>query len=234
MDITPLIILVEEPGSQMRFDEKNEECTIKAAFNPNRLTVSRSAKWDDQQSAKRDNPELQFTGADPSTLTIDLFFDTYDTPKKKKDSVRVSTGKLLHLQTVEKHGTKHRPPVCQLTWGQQAVFFQGVLTQLETQFTLFMEDGTPVRATCKCTFKQWRSNTADLKKQNLMSSDLAKVWQVKQGQTLAGIAAVEYGDPREWRTIAEANGMDDPLAMVPGRMLVLPACQVPWKRGLEP
>jgi nucleoid-associated protein YgaU len=234
MDMTPLIILVEEPGSQMRFNEKNDDCRIEAMFNPNRLTVSRSAKWEDQKSAKRDNPELQFTGADPSTLTIDLFFDTYDTPDKVKQSVRKYTARLLHLATVEKHGDKHRPPVCQLTWGQQAVFFQGVLTQLETQFTLFMDDGTPVRATNKCTFKQWRSNVADLKKQDLMSSDVAKVWRVKQGQTLAGIAAVEYGDPREWRAIAEANGMDDPLAMVPGRMLVLPARQVAWTRGIEP
>lgn len=234
MGLKQLTILFEVPGSQMQFNEKNADCCIVAMFNPNRLTVSRSAKWEDQKAAKRDNPELQFTGADPSTLSIDLFFDTYDTPDLTKQSVRKHTDKLRHLTTVEQHGTKHRPPVCRIQWGQQAVFFQGVLTQLETQFTLFMDDGTPVRATNKCTFKQWRSNVSDLQKQDLLSSDVAKVWVVKQGQTLANIAAVEYGDPREWRTIAEANGMDDPLAMVPGRSLILPAKRVAWKRALQP
>lgn len=235
MDIkmAPLLILVEEPGSVMSFNEKNADCCITAAFNPNRLSVSRGVRWDDQKSAKRDNPELQFAGADPSTMSIDLFFDTYDTPNKVKQSVRKDTTKLLHLATVEKHGDKHRPPVCQLKWGTQAVFFQGVLTQLETTFTLFMDDGTPVRATAKCSFKQWRSNVVDLQKQNLMSSDVAKVWLVKEGQTLASIAAVEYGDAREWRIIAEANYMDDPLAMVPGRTLVLPARQLAWTRGVQ-
>ena len=231
--MAPLIILVEESGSVMSFNEKNADCCIAATFNPNRLSVSRAVRWDDQKSAKRDNPELQFAGADPSTMSIDLFFDTYDTPNKVKQSVRMYTTKLLHLGTVEKHGTKHRPPVCQLKWGTQAVFFQGVLTQLETTFTLFMEDGTPVRATAKCSFKQWRSNMVDLQKQDLMSSDVAKVWLVKDGQTLASIAAVEYGDPRAWRIIAEANDMDDPLAVDPGRTLILPARQLAWKRGAQ-
>ena len=234
MGMTQLTIVVEAAGSQMQFNDKDADSCIVAMFNPNRLTVSRSAKWEDQQAAKRDNPELQFTGADPSTLSIDLFFDTYDTEQLEKKSVRLHTDKLRHLTTVEKHGSKHRPPVCRLQWGQQAVFFQGVLTQLETQFTMFMDDGTPVRATNKCSFKQWRSNSADLQKQDLLSSDVAKVWRVQQGQTLADIAAREYGDPREWRAIAEANAIDNPMALAPGRQLILPARRLAWQRAWQP
>ena len=234
MGLKYLTIVAEAPGSQMEFNDKDADSCIVAMFNPNRLTVSRSARWEDQQAAKRDNPELQFTGADPSTLSIDLLFDTYDTEQLEKKSVRVHTDKLRHLTTVEKHGDKHRPPVCRLQWGQQSVFFQGVLTQLETQFTMFMEDGTPVRSTNRCTFKQWRGNVADLQKQDLLSSDVAKVWIVKQGQTLAGIAAREYGDPREWRAIAQANGIDDPLALTPGRQLILPAQRLAWQRAWQP
>ena len=85
------------------------------------------------------------------------------------------------------------------------------------------------------TFSEPQPDLALLRwREDLLSSDVAKVWMVKQGQTLASIAAVEYGDPREWRTIAEANVMDDPLAMVPGRSLILPARRVAWKRALQP
>jgi nucleoid-associated protein YgaU len=234
MGLKQLTIVVEAAGSQMQFNDKDADCCIVAMFNPNRLIVSRSARWEDQQAAKRDNPELQFTGADPSTLSIDLFFDTYDTEQLEKKSVRHHTDKLHHLTTVEKHGDKHRPPVCRISWGQQAVFFQGVLTQLETQFTMFMEDGTPVRATNRCTFKQWRSNVSDLQHQDLLSSDVAKVWRVQQGQTLAEIAAREYGDPRQWRAIAEANAIDDPLALAPGQQLVLPVRRLVWQRTGQP
>ena len=56
-----------------------------------------------------------------------------------------------------------------------------------------------------------------------MSADVAKVWTVKRGQTLASIATQEYGDPRMWRPIADANGIDDPMRLHPGTLLVLPA-----------
>lgn len=227
MALEHLTILVELPGGQLQFDEKNSDCCIVAMFNPTRFTISRSAQWESQKAAKRDSPELQFTSAEPSTLSIDLFFDTYDNPNEKKQKVSDLTRKLLHLTTVESHGDKHRPPVCRLKWGAADVFFQGVLQQLEQQYTLFMEDGTPVRATAKCTFKQWRSNQDDLNKQNLLSADVAKIWVVKRGQTLASIAAYEYRDPRKWRPIAEANGIEDPLDLRPGATLVLPPLRVP-------
>lgn len=223
MALKNLQIQIELPGSKLKFNDKDPVYVINTMFNPNRLSISRSAQWQSQQVAKRDSPELQYTGAEPSTLSVELFFDTYDSPEKKKDSVRIYTNKLHHLTTVKQHGDKHRPPVCRLFWGTMTVFFQGVLQQLQNQFTLFMDDGTPVRATSTCTFKQWQSNNSDLKDQDLMSADVAKVWVVKRGQTLASIASEEYGDARKWRPIAQANGIDDPMKLHPGAVLVLPA-----------
>ena len=56
-----------------------------------------------------------------------------------------------------------------------------------------------------------------------MSADVAKVWVVKRGQTLASIAMHEYGDPGKWRPIALANDIDNPAVLDPGAVLVLPA-----------
>lgn len=234
MALDKLTILVELPGGRLQFDENNADCCIVAMFNPDRLTISRNAQWQSQQAARRDSPELQFTTAEPSTLSVELTFDTYDSPDLVKHSVATSTSKLVHLTTVETHGDKHRPPVCQLKWGSAGVFFQGVLQQLVHQYTLFMEDGTPVRATARCLFRQWRTNQNDLQRQNIMSSDVAKVWVLQQGQTLAAIAAQEYGDVNSWRAIADANGIDDPLALPVGRALVLPALRPASSRRTAP
>lgn len=234
--LTKLTIFVEVQGSKLQFGSTTSGDTIVAMFNPNKLTVSRSVQWQNQQAAKRDNPEMQFTGAEPATLSIDLLFDTYDTPEleEKKKSVKTDyTDKLLHLTTVEKHGDKHRPPVCRLQWGK-GLLFQGVLQQLETSFTMFTAAGVPVRATSKCTFKQWVSNSTDLNKQALMSSDVAKIWIVKRGQSLATIASAEYGDPRAWRVIADANSIDNPLWLVPGTRLLLPARRIAWNSAVAP
>src|SRR4051794_21419964 len=106
MELKRLTILVESAGGRMQFVGDS----VVAMFNPNKLTLSRSVQWQNQQAAKRDNPEMQYTGAEPSTLTIDLLFDTYDTPEpeeSKKSVKTVHTDQLLHLTTVEKHGEKH-------------------------------------------------------------------------------------------------------------------------------
>ena len=41
------------------------------------------------------------------------------------------------------------------------------------------------------------------------------------GDSLAGIAVSAYGTPSAWRDIAEANGIDDPMRLPPGRVLFL-------------
>jgi nucleoid-associated protein YgaU len=234
MGLAKMMIQVEagHGDKDVRFDE-HSEMNIEVKFNPKTLSVSRTVSWQSQQAAKRDTPELQYTSADPATLSVDLFFDTYDSDKPidQKDSVFTETKKLLALAAVV--GDKHRPPVCRLQWGTQAVFFQGVLTQIDQNYTMFTELGTPVRATLKCSFKQWRSNSDDLQKQNLMSADVAKVWTVRRGQTLASIAAQEYADASRWRDIAAANGIDDPLALAPGSMILLPPVRPNASRGMN-
>jgi nucleoid-associated protein YgaU len=43
-----------------------------------------------------------------------------------------------------------------------------------------------------------------------------------EGETLTRVAAQELGDPAQWRRIADANGIDDPLAVAPGTVLEVP------------
>jgi nucleoid-associated protein YgaU len=45
---------------------------------------------------------------------------------------------------------------------------------------------------------------------------------VGRGDTLQSIAFKEYDDAGEWRRIAEANGIDDPLELAPGKRLLIP------------
>jgi nucleoid-associated protein YgaU len=194
---------------------------IKALFNPNKLVIAKSVRWEEQKAKERDVPELQFKSGEPRTLNVELIFDTYDTPEAEKESVQNHTDKLLKLALVDGH--KHRPPVCELSWGKlNKDFFKGVLEKLDQEFSLFMENGTPVRATCRCTFKEWRTDQEDQQKRNPKSSDVVKTRIVKRGDTLSRIAAEMYLDPRLWRPIANENGVDDPLNLTPGAVLLIP------------
>jgi len=114
----------------------------------------------------------------------------------------------------------HRPPVCRLEWGLSTLF-QGVLTQLNQDLTFFMADGTPVRATLGCTFMAYQTFD-EARTSELHSADVAKRRVVRRGDTLASIAIEQYGDAARWRAIATENDIDDPRAIKPGDVVVIP------------
>ena len=49
-----------------------------------------------------------------------------------------------------------------------------------------------------------------------------KVHTVTDGDSLPSVAYKNYGDATRWRTIAEANGIDDPLSLRRGQPAVDP------------
>lgn len=209
MTLAKLEILVE-----------NETNPIEARFNPNQIAIVKTANWRLLPANQRDTPASQFTHGEPATLSVDLFFDTFES---KADVRRKHTNRIAELMTVEMHGNLHRPPICQLAWGTQGVFFQGVLQNLTQRFTLFLENGTPVRAILICTFREWRSDKEEERRQNKQSTDVAKTHTVKRGETLSSIASEHYGDPALWRPIAEANRIDDARTIQPGSILAIPS-----------
>ncbi len=221
---------------------------IEALFNPNKISLSNSVEWSPKDVVgPPPSYTLSFDGAKlkPPTLTIELFFDTYEgdrnapgigqallnnikgTPlglfpfaKPNGTSVLAYTEQIAQLARLDKE--LHRPPVCSLWWGKYALF-HGVLTSLQEDFTLFLGDGTPVRATLTCTFTRYTSVTED--SLDLHSADVHKTRTVRRGDTLSSIAAEEYNDPSLWRHIATANGLSNPRVLTPGQVLRVPKLQ---------
>jgi nucleoid-associated protein YgaU len=216
---------------------------IVALFNPNQLRYDSRAEWRSTaaaaQSVAAGFQRMEFQAAPPRTLTVDLFFDTYegspqspaanvfdlslpDDPQlagdiQASDVTRI-TSRVEALTRVASE--LHRPPVCRLEWGLSTLF-QGVLTQLSQDLTFFMADGTPVRATLACTFMAYQTFD-EAKAIELHSADVAKRRVVRRGDTLASIAIEQYGDAARWRAIATGNDIDDPRAIKPGDVLVIP------------
>jgi nucleoid-associated protein YgaU len=212
MALAKLTILVETGPNEFHD-------VIEVLFNPNQIAMQKETKWELAPTAERDTPTSQFTYGEPATLSMDLFFDTYE----KQTDVRAHTDRIYHLTTVEKHSDLHRPPLCQLTWGNfNFNDFQWVLQSLNQRFTLFLDNGTPVRATLSCTFKQWRSDEVEAKLLNKQSADVVKTRTVRRRDTLSSIAAAEYNDPTQWRPIAAANNIADPRQLTVGQVLTIP------------
>ena len=146
-------------------------------------------------------------------LAMQLFFDTYE----QQTDVRNHTNKIIGLLDLDPE--LHAPPVCLFSWGH--LNFVGVLERADQRFTLFLSDGTPVRATIDVSFKEYFEGEPGA----LQSANFTKRYVVKRADTLSGIAGRYYGDPAKWRPIAEENALDDPFAIRPGQVLVIPAIQ---------
>ena len=88
-----------------------------------------------------------------------------------------------------------------------------------------------MRATLSVTFREYKTLQDQLKELNLQSSDHSRRHVVVQGETLAAIAAKEYGDPSVWRGIADGNTdrLDNLRRLRPGLSY---AC-LAWERLLR-
>lgn len=218
--------------------------TIEVPFNPNSLSTSSSVSWEPislAATAKQRAYALHFASSStaPGNLSFDLSIDTYEgdptagggwgslislpnptamhmmTPPSGV-SVLPFIAPIMALQDITPE--LHRPPLCQVWWGQLCMI-EGPLTSLSQKLTRFLADGTPVRAQLSLAF----TDAAMADSAELFSNDVQKTHTIKLGDTIQAIAAREYGDPGQWRRIAEANDIDDPRALTPGVVLVIPA-----------
>ncbi|GAB3023333.1 CIS tube protein [Natronobiforma cellulositropha] len=193
---------------------KNEGTKIECRFNPTEYRIQRSVTYSENAS-KLDSPEPQFNKSNPDILTMELFFDTTD----DESDVRKYTDGIDSLLEID--GELHAPPACRFVWGG-GIDFPAVVTNADKRFTRFLPNGIPVRARANVTFREYK--TASYQKSSIKheSTDKMKVWTVTEGDTLWLIGQEEYGDPSHWRTIAEANDIENPRSLEPGTKLALP------------
>jgi hypothetical protein len=132
--------------------------------------------------------------------------------------VREETQRVLKLLDID--GDLHAPPVVKVSWA--SLQFRGVLARASQKFIMFLPDGRPVRAKLNVTFNEFIDADREAKEVNRQTADFTKTHTVAQGETVSGIAARHYENPRLWRPIAIASGIDDPRALAVGQRLQLP------------
>jgi nucleoid-associated protein YgaU len=286
-----------------------------AQFNPEKLKLTKKASWKTEKTWKSNIGNTTFTGGDPISLSVDLFFDTTATggdvrqytdslmgltmvdvaeaqalekagsedPKVKEaiknqirakknerdkaeseineaqkkidayeDTTTFSTTSRAHrnwwrdykllpakrkqedldeeIAALEEQlkpkkttgraiGSGGTPPKCKFVWGSFS--FIAIMESVNVTFTMFLPNGTPVRARAKVKMKQVEEQALYAPQNPTSRSVPKRVWTVKEGQTLDWIAYKEYGDPAFWRHLAQINNLDNPRDLRPGQVLNL-------------
>lgn len=193
------------PEGQSKFD---------VLFNPTQYSIDKANQISEIAVPGLRSPILQYVHGNTRTLNMELFFDTYE----EQIDVTSQTGKIFDLLNIDSE--THAPPICKIKWG--SLEFRGVLDHASGKFTLFLSDGTPVRATVTVTFKEYIDVEVLVRERPTHSADHQKTRIVKQGDRIENIASQEYGDPALWRPIAESNNLDDPSHLAAGTVLSIP------------
>ena len=171
---------------------------IEFMFNPSELKFTKRNSWTPGKPTGANAPQLQFTGGGSVEFSLTAVFDSTASGKP----VTAITDELFKLTMTDKKikGTKEdrnmtRPP----------------------------SKGEPLRAEVSMSFQQFEDEES-LPPQNPTSGtpNPGQIRRLESGQYLDTIAEDIYGDPSRWRTIADANGIDDPLALRPGQIVVIP------------
>ena len=132
----------------------DESKTIKALFNPKEISIDKQVPWQKHKSSRSDNPLMEFTGAKPASLSVELFFDTYEKAKKNVYEEYVQHLEDLTKVKIGEADEDKRPPLCIFEWGKNFPSFKGVIESLQVKYTMFLPDGTPCRATASIKMTQ--------------------------------------------------------------------------------
>ena len=187
---------------------------IRVLFNPTQYNLDGGNRYAETAFVGQTAPLLQYTGGNARSMSLELFFDTYE----DGTDVRRHTDRIYGLLDVE--ATTHRPPIVTFAWG--SLTFRCLVERVAGRFTLFLDSGVPVRATLTATLKEYVDPSDGPRQTKTESADHTKTYLVQLGDSLASIAAAEYGDPSAWRPIAVANAIANPRLIAPGLRIVIP------------
>jgi hypothetical protein len=189
---------------------------IEVLFNPAEYSLDVTNNFKESAAAGLDSSLLQFVNGIAGTLSMELYFDTY-TDGGGSD-VTAKTDQIAQLMRVD--SAIHAPPKVEFRWG--SVSFRAVVEKLSQRFVMFRADGVPVRARLNVTFRGHKALAEQLRNPRRNSADKTKRRILSAGSSVWLIANQEYRDPRNWRLIARENRIDDPSAVRPGTVLVVP------------
>jgi len=126
---------------------------LTAQYNPKEIGLDKSVPWQKGKNSKANTPDLEFTSADGRSLSVELFFDTYETQTDVHAEYVSQLLKLAEVMSESGPEDKMRPTRVKVQWGTLPDF-EGVLESVSTKYTMFLPSGMPVRATCSCKFKE--------------------------------------------------------------------------------
>ena len=136
----------------------NPDISVEAHYNPKELAAQLTVPWAAKNPSK-DAFDIEFTGAQPKTMELEMFFDCYEgaAPDGKTVQQQLNLLEVLASPRVpdSREADELRPHFCIVTWGPEGPpALRCVIMSLATKVTMFASSGTALRAVANVKVQQ--------------------------------------------------------------------------------
>lgn len=209
--------------------------TVDIQFNPETLKVTYA-----NQNRGGDQPGgsgRQFVGSSTSKLSLDLLFDTTEVRETSgnQNDVRKKTESVAYfIKPKTPQGSRNNsnrvPPGVSFEWG--TFIFRGVVESMDETLDYFSEQGVPMRATISLSIARQeieflfgtpgQAGATGSTAPGTPAPGAQPLQPAQDGDSVQKMAGRE-GRSDDWKPIAAANGIDNPLRLQAGALLNLSA-----------
>ncbi len=218
-------------------DYTNEVYSTELLLNPQTLKENYEIVFNDEQAANSDSSELKFSHILPGELNFQLIFDStgmFDeytgNPLQKSfgDFLPAETENLGVMEKVNEFktnfldydGDTHQPKYARFEWGEFS--YDCRIKNVEIEFTLFNNQGKPIRAFIRLTAKEVVPPERARLENRPNSPDMTHHRTVKAGDTIQLLTKEIYGDVKYYLAVANANNLLNFRNLKPGQELYFP------------
>jgi len=204
--------LIPMEGDRVVTDEAQH---IEVQFNPStlRVTLSNTLRADNRGGSSSSRNAAQFISKSESSLSVELLFDTSIAWKsvQPNSDVRRQTKRIADqfMQPQEPDSARPRAPKrCRFQWG--SFQFTGMISAYSETLDFFASEGIPLRATLALTFKEDRYQFAMDESVQAAARGMPSFTPGGTGVSAAQSTQSAGQNPRDWRSVADANSLENP------------------------
>lgn len=186
-------------------------------FNPESLSVAEPHRYNVETPPGGSGSVVKYESTGARNFNFEFLIDGTGASGDKREVLEeVNKFKLA----TGFFGDLHRPAYLVLIWGTFIV--KCVMTTMETRYTLFRKNGSPLRATIAANFTEYTTREENVRLLNLASPDLTQFKETKAGDKLPLLSFQVYEDSRYFMEIARVNGIVNLRKLETGQRLVFP------------
>ncbi len=138
---------------------------VTAQYNPAQLDMQRGVTWNRSNNKKDNRPDhrrseppdndLEYTGGEGRSLTLDLLFDGVETMTCIEPQIEALDEMATLVKELGHNGDDPRPHQCVIVWGTDGIKpFVCVIESIGVKYQMFDRNGRPLRATATVKVKE--------------------------------------------------------------------------------